>query len=104
VEEVEEWEEGWGGIKLKVKRLAWAGHLMRMNSDRTRKKIILNTKPDILKEFEDGNSDGKIRTESLNTAVSASSFKVLKFSKQHPPALVEVTPACISWPSNVRLY
>jgi len=29
----------------KVKRLAWAGHLVRMNNDRTFKKI-LNTKPD----------------------------------------------------------
>ena len=30
---------------IKVKRLAWAGHLVRMNSDRTLKKIF-NTKPD----------------------------------------------------------
>ena len=30
---------------IKVKRLAWAGHLVRMNSDRTIKKIF-NTKPD----------------------------------------------------------
>jgi len=30
---------------IKVKRLAWAGHLMRMNNDRTLKKIF-NTKPD----------------------------------------------------------
>jgi hypothetical protein len=30
---------------IKVKRLAWAGHLMRMNDDRTIKKIF-NTKPD----------------------------------------------------------
>jgi hypothetical protein len=30
---------------IKVKRLAWAGHLVRMNSDRTVKKIF-NTKPD----------------------------------------------------------
>ena len=30
---------------IKVKRLAWAGHLVRMNSDRTLKKIC-NTKPD----------------------------------------------------------
>jgi hypothetical protein len=28
-----------------VKRLAWAGHLVRMNNDRTPKKIF-NTKPD----------------------------------------------------------
>jgi len=30
---------------IKVKRLAWAGHLVRMNKDRTLKKIF-NTKPD----------------------------------------------------------
>ena len=30
---------------IKVKRLAWAGHLMRMNNNRTLKKIF-NTKPD----------------------------------------------------------
>ena len=30
---------------IKVKRLAWAGHLVRMNNDRTVKKIF-NTKPD----------------------------------------------------------
>jgi hypothetical protein len=30
---------------IKVKRLAWAGYLMRMNDDRTIKKIF-NTKPD----------------------------------------------------------
>jgi hypothetical protein len=30
---------------IKVKRLAWAGHLVRMNNDRTIKKIS-NTKPD----------------------------------------------------------
>jgi hypothetical protein len=30
---------------IKVKRLAWAGHLVRMNSDRTIKKIF-DTKPD----------------------------------------------------------
>ena len=30
---------------IKVKRLAWAGHLVRMNSDRALKKIF-NTKPD----------------------------------------------------------
>ena len=30
---------------FKVKRLAWAGHLVRVNSDRTIKKIF-NTKPD----------------------------------------------------------
>jgi hypothetical protein len=30
---------------IKVKRLAWAGHLMRMNNDRILKKIF-NTKPD----------------------------------------------------------
>jgi hypothetical protein len=30
---------------IKVKRLAWAGHLVRMNNDRTIKKIF-NTKPD----------------------------------------------------------
>jgi hypothetical protein len=29
---------------IKVKRLAWAGHLMRMNNDRTQNKIF-NTKP-----------------------------------------------------------
>jgi hypothetical protein len=29
---------------IKVKRLAWAGHLVRMNDDRTLKKIF-NTKP-----------------------------------------------------------
>jgi hypothetical protein len=27
---------------IKVKRLAWAGHLMRMNNDRTLKKIYLS--------------------------------------------------------------
>ena len=30
---------------IKVKRLGWAGHLVRMNNDRTLKKIF-NTKPD----------------------------------------------------------
>jgi hypothetical protein len=30
---------------IKVKRLAWAGHLVRMNNDRTLKKKF-NTKPD----------------------------------------------------------
>jgi len=30
---------------IKVKRLPWAGHLVRMNDDRTLKKIF-NTKPD----------------------------------------------------------
>jgi hypothetical protein len=30
---------------VKVKRLAWAGHLVRMNDNRTLKKIS-NTKPD----------------------------------------------------------
>jgi hypothetical protein len=30
---------------IKVKRLAWAGHLVRMNDDRTLKKIF-DTKPD----------------------------------------------------------
>jgi hypothetical protein len=30
---------------IKVKRLAWAGHLVRMNNDRTLKKIF-NNKPD----------------------------------------------------------
>jgi hypothetical protein len=30
---------------IKVKRLAWAGHLVRMNNDKTPKKIF-NTKPD----------------------------------------------------------
>ena len=30
---------------IKVKRLAWAGHLVRMNNDRTIKKIF-NAKPD----------------------------------------------------------
>jgi hypothetical protein len=30
---------------IKVKRLAWAGHLMHMNNDRALKKIF-NTKPD----------------------------------------------------------
>ena len=30
---------------IKVKRLAWAGHLVFMNNDRTLKKIF-NTKPD----------------------------------------------------------
>ena len=30
---------------IKVKRLAWARHLVRMNNDRTLKKIF-NTKPD----------------------------------------------------------
>jgi len=29
---------------IKVKRLAWAGHLVRMNNDRTLKKVF-NTKP-----------------------------------------------------------
>jgi hypothetical protein len=31
---------------IKVKRLAWAGHLMHMNDSKTLKKKILNTKPD----------------------------------------------------------
>jgi len=30
---------------IKVKRLAWPGHLVRMNNDRTLKKLF-NTKPD----------------------------------------------------------
>jgi hypothetical protein len=30
---------------IKVKRLEWAGHMMRMNDERTLKKIF-NTKPD----------------------------------------------------------
>jgi hypothetical protein len=30
---------------IKIKRLAWAGHLVRLNDDRTIKKIF-NTKPD----------------------------------------------------------
>jgi hypothetical protein len=30
---------------IQVKRLAWAGHLMRMGNDRTLKEIF-NTKPD----------------------------------------------------------
>jgi hypothetical protein len=30
---------------IKVKRLSWAGHLVRMDSDRTHKQIF-NTKPD----------------------------------------------------------
>jgi len=32
-------------IYIKFKRLAWAGHLVHMNNDRTPKKIF-NTKPD----------------------------------------------------------
>ena len=32
-------------VHIKVKRLAWAGHLMRMSDERTLKKIF-NTKPD----------------------------------------------------------
>ena len=32
-------------VHIKVKRLAWAGHLMRMNDERTHKKIF-NTKLD----------------------------------------------------------
>jgi len=35
---------------IKVKRLAWAGHLVRMNSDRTIKKIF-NSKPDRARSF-----------------------------------------------------
>jgi hypothetical protein len=35
---------------IKVKRLAWAGHLVHMNSDRTLKKIF-NTKPDGARSF-----------------------------------------------------
>jgi hypothetical protein len=31
---------------IKVKRLAWAGHLVRMNSVRTLEQKIFNTKPD----------------------------------------------------------
>ena len=31
---------------IKAKRMAWAGHLMRMNNDRTKAKKIFNTKPD----------------------------------------------------------
>ena len=33
---------------ITVKRLAWAGHLVRMNNDRTLKKIF-NTKPDSIR-------------------------------------------------------
>jgi hypothetical protein len=36
---------------IKVKRMAWAGHLMHMNSDRTLKKIF-NTKLDGVRRFE----------------------------------------------------
>ena len=32
-------------VHIKVKKLAWAGHLMRMSDERTLKKIF-NTKPD----------------------------------------------------------
>jgi hypothetical protein len=35
---------------IKVKRLAWAGHLMHMNDSRTLKKIF-NTKLDGIKEL-----------------------------------------------------
>ena len=42
-----------------VKRLAWAGHLVRMNSDRTLKKIF-NTKPEEQEVLEDRNCDGRM--------------------------------------------
>ena len=35
---------------IKVNRLAWAGHLMRMNNDRILNKIF-NTKPDGVRRF-----------------------------------------------------
>jgi len=39
---------------ISVKRLAWAGHLMHMNNDRTLKKKF-NTKPD------EARSDGRLK-------------------------------------------
>jgi hypothetical protein len=44
---------------IKVKRLAWAGHLVRMNNDRTLKKIF-NTKPDEPEVLEGRNCDGRM--------------------------------------------
>jgi hypothetical protein len=39
---------------IKVRRLEWAGHLVRMSDDRTVKKVFLG-KPDGRKEQEDQN-------------------------------------------------
>jgi hypothetical protein len=57
---------------IKVKRLAWAGHLVRVNNDRTLKKIF-NTKPDGARSvgrpklrWEDG-VDQDIRTLGVNS-------------------------------------
>ena len=44
---------------IKVKRLAWAGHLVRMDSDRTLKKIF-NTKQMEQEVLEDRNYDGRM--------------------------------------------
>jgi len=44
---------------IKVNRLAWAGHLMRMNNDRILNKIF-NTKPDGVEQLEDRKYDGKM--------------------------------------------
>ena len=44
---------------IKVKRLVWAGHLVRMNNDRTLKKIF-NTKPDGARSGEDRSCDGRM--------------------------------------------
>ena len=44
---------------VKVKRLAWAGHLVRMNCDRTLKQIF-NTKQMGQEVLEDRNCDGRM--------------------------------------------
>ena len=44
---------------IKDKRLSWAGHLVRINSDRTIKKMF-NTKLDEQEVLEDRNCDGRM--------------------------------------------
>ena len=46
---------------IKVKRLAWAGHLMRMNNDGILKKIkILNTRPNGVRRIGRPKLDGNL--------------------------------------------
>jgi hypothetical protein len=44
---------------IKIERLAWAGHLVRMNNGSSLKKIF-NTKLDAVRELEDRKCDGKM--------------------------------------------
>jgi hypothetical protein len=46
-------------ITSKSQRLAWAGHLVCMNNDRTLKKIF-NTKPDGARSVGRPNCDGRM--------------------------------------------